>query len=97
MRDLLAAPDDDAVPWLHPIAVDDDGSDTAPLPPEYCSGPISHLLLPSGDGPIRDHLGCLRRLHPLASCRRPPRLRVEREKTRPWLREREESRRLIYF
>ncbi|KAM0927270.1 hypothetical protein ACQ4PT_002978 [Festuca glaucescens] len=38
MRDLLAAPDHDAVPWLHyPVGVDDDDSDTAPLPPEYCS------------------------------------------------------------
>ncbi|KAM0858302.1 hypothetical protein ACQ4PT_047912 [Festuca glaucescens] len=42
MRDLLAAPDDDAVPWLHyPVGVDDDESDTAPLPPEYCSTLLS--------------------------------------------------------
>ncbi|KAK1692685.1 hypothetical protein QYE76_009382 [Lolium multiflorum] len=44
MRDLLGAPDDDAVPWLHyPVmgGVDDDDSDTAPLPPEYCSTLLS--------------------------------------------------------
>uniref|UniRef100_A0ACD5TXQ6 Uncharacterized protein n=1 Tax=Avena sativa TaxID=4498 RepID=A0ACD5TXQ6_AVESA len=43
MRDLLGAPDDDAVPWLHypGLGVDDDDSDTAPLPPEYCSTLLS--------------------------------------------------------
>lgn len=43
MRDLLGAPDDDAAPWLHypGIGVDDDDSDTAPLPPEYCSTLLS--------------------------------------------------------
>jgi phytochrome-interacting factor 3 len=59
MRDLLAAPDDDAVPWpLHyPVGVDDDDSDTAPLPPEYCSTLLSGYSDLPGAAASRDGAG----------------------------------------
>uniref|UniRef100_A0ACD5W2D3 Uncharacterized protein n=1 Tax=Avena sativa TaxID=4498 RepID=A0ACD5W2D3_AVESA len=86
MRDLLGAPDDDAVPWLHypGLGVDDDDSDTAPLPPEYCSTLLSgYPGLPdagtSRDAPSTSHCAVVvpppppPLLEPAAPRQQPPR------------------------